>query len=223
MPNGHAIELTDLPTMHPPIGAGMLHLFALPALIRLSVDPTPLAITTMCRKIAVEWKARDGTPAQTINRVIGWANLQNHFVDFDTRVAQLPHTLGPQPLTEFAAIAIMALLVSNLERMVLNEVLQIGSGGDYYGMIDLIRFECEVSGIRDAAFPSVAMARLREKTEQLLAHPIESGFVSVTTFAHPTTPPNGIIVHSFLHFVTRSATISGPASKKRKKKKGKKK
>ena len=100
-------------------------------------------------------------------------------------------------ITEDAAVAVMGLLIHNLENIVLRGVLQIGNGGDYSICLDNQGklTQVEVSGIRDGT-DSQSRSRLKEKKTQVLQHS-PHGFASVTTFQQS---PRGI-VHSFLHFV----------------------
>lgn len=121
---------------------------------------------------------------------------------------QLPLTINDRNLTEQAAIGVLALLINDLEKAVLQTVLQIGSGGDY-----LVRLaepsnpiQVEVSGVRDDPTREKSSERLRVKSNQVLANS-RVGYVSVTAFSYSNTAT----VHSFLRYV-----------KKRRKKGGKK-
>jgi hypothetical protein len=104
-------------------------------------------------------------------------------------------------LTEQAAVAVMALLVHDLEGGIIQRVLQIGSGGDYLVLTRRARKpdQVEVSGVQEDTDGSAAKRRLGEKTDQVLTH-CKVGFASVTTFAH-SQPPTA---HSYLHFVRRT-------------------
>ena len=94
----------------------------------------------------------------------------------------------------------MALLVSELERGVLEEVLQIGSGGDYnvrvVGSSDPIQME--VSGVLQDDSGTTTTKRFSEKKAQVLTLR-KQGFVSVTVFEHKASG-----VYSRLAFVTKS-------------------
>jgi hypothetical protein len=87
----------------------------------------------------------------------------------------------------------MLLLIHELEGGVLNQVLQIGSGGDYLinlqGRLDPV--QVEVSGIKIGSVGE-ASSRLGRKGGQVRGE----GFVSVTTFQRRR---NGE-AHSYLHF-----------------------
>jgi hypothetical protein len=107
----------------------------------------------------------------------------------------------------------MLLLIHELERAVLTDVLLIGAGGDY-----LVRLsghpapvQVEVSGIKIET-ESEASTRLSKKRGQVRG----AGFVSVTTFQHSRTGGP----HSYLHFVGPG---SGKQSRKKGRRKGKKK
>jgi hypothetical protein len=145
----------------------------------------------------VDWARKPGkSPTQQLQRNIGWDGI----ADLDTSCAQYRITLNDYDLTEQAAIAVMALLVHNLQGGVLQRVLQIGSGGDYLVLTRRAKKpdQIEVSGLQEDATGSAARRRLGEKIEQVLTH-CKFGFVSVTTFAR-SRPPT---VHSYLHFVRR--------------------
>jgi hypothetical protein len=208
MPNGHVLELSSLRERHPPIGTALLHAFAPAAIIRLSIDPTPQPSGTMSRRAEVDWITRPGTnPAVQVHRDIGWNGLK----DLLGRLCvQLPFTVNAQTLTEQAAIGVMALLINDLEGAVLQTVLPIGSGGDYFVLPPRGRkpIQMEVSGIREDSTGTASRARLAQKAEQVLTHS-QAGFASVTTFSHKAGP----IAHSYLHYVS---------SRRRKKKGGKK-
>jgi hypothetical protein len=197
MPNGHALELATLPVCQPHVGEALLRAHALAAIIRLRLDPTPLPLGTMSRSVAVDWVKKPGkNPAQQLQRDIGWDGIAN----IDAYCAQYRLAMNDHDLTEQAAIAVMALLIHNLQGGVIQRVLQIGSGGDYFVLTRRARNpdQIEVSGIRDDANGSAAKSRLSDKTDQALKH-CKVGFASVTTFAHSQPP----VVHSYLHFVRR--------------------
>ncbi|HYH67257.1 MAG TPA: hypothetical protein VD866_21350, partial [Urbifossiella sp.] len=102
--------------------------------------------------------------------------------------------------TEMAAVAVMALLVSHLEGGVVERVLQIGSGGDYYVLTasGKDRDQVEVSGVREDADGAETRRRTRKKADQVLSQ-VRRGFVSVTAFSHPP----GAESRSCLHYVRR--------------------
>ena len=110
----------------------------------------------------------------------------------------MPLTVNDNDLTENSAIAILALLIHDLEGGVLQSVLQIGNGGDYLvqRMGDDRFIQVEVSGIKEDSGGTLSRARLKGKTDQVLRHD-DVGYVSVTTFSHEAVAE----VHSYLHFV----------------------
>lgn len=208
MPTGDILQLASLPVRHPSLGTAFLREFGPPAIIRLSVDPTRLTAGTMSRLVDLDWLAHPGTKdAVHVQRAVGWNGLE-HWLD--CVCVQLPLTVNAQTLTEHAAIGIMGLLISDAEGAVLETVLPIGSGGDYFIRCGGNVSQVEVSGILTAETMSVATARLSQKSQQVLKHVVE-GYVSVTTFACPSACG----VHSYLHYVKK------PAKKKRAGKKGK--
>jgi len=197
MTNGRILQLATLPTRQPRVGRALLKAHAIAAVIRLSIDPTQLSIDAMSREVTVSWTRKPGNvPAATVQREIGWDQIPE--LAADCVIFQL--TWNKRTLTEMAAIAVMAMLVENLEGGVLQSVLQIGSGGDYLVLTRRERKpnQIEVSGIRQDASGSRTRTRVKEKTVQVLKD-CKCGFVSLTTFAHPP----GTAVQSCLHFVRR--------------------
>jgi len=206
MPNGHVLELVSLPVCQPRVGAALLRAHAIAAIIRLRLDPTQLPTGTMSREVTVDWVQKQGNSAPVqVQRGIGWAGIP----DADRACSQYRITLNDHDLTEQAAIAVMALLIHDLEGGVLQRVLPIGSGGDYLVVTRGAKKadQVEVSGIRDDATGYQSRTRLNQKTAQVLTKS-RAGFASVTTFAHS----KGSIVHGYLYFVRRG-------SKKRRKRK----
>jgi hypothetical protein len=163
----------------------------------------------MSRRVDVDWITRPGTnPAVQVHRDVGWNGLQY----LNNVCAQLPMTVNAQTLTEQAAVGVMALLIHDLEGGVLQNVLPIGSGGDY---LILHRrggnpIQVEVSGIRDDATGNASRARLTQKSVQVLTHSM-AGYASVTTFSHPA----GAIVHCYLHYVRQGRKRGGRKGKKK--------
>jgi hypothetical protein len=105
-------------------------------------------------------------------------------------------------ITEDAAIAVMALLIHELEGVTVEEVYPIGSGPDYLVTLkgkggDL---SVEVSGIRVDGTGSESSSRLTKKRNQLLAKKT-AGFVSITTFQRLKAG----ILHSYLNYVVKSS------------------
>jgi hypothetical protein len=105
-----------------------------------------------------------------------------------------------EEVTEKAAIGMMALLLVDRERLVVEKISRIGTGADYEvsGVCEGERFRIEVSGVSEARYPSKSSGRLEVKRKQLLRVNAR-GFVSVTTFSYPPDER----VHSYLHFVFR--------------------
>ena len=103
-------------------------------------------------------------------------------------------------ITEKAAIAVMSLLIHELECVQLVRVLPIKGGADYAGVFlpSNEPVQVEVSGIREG-HPSVSKDRLEEKRTQVLKGILSKGFVSVTTFyqIHGGTG----VAQSYLHHV----------------------
>lgn len=208
MPNGHVLELATLPTAHPRCGEALLVQCATSTIIRLSIDPTALPAGTMSRAVEVNWLPRPGSgTASQEHRGIGWAGLTDYAGDL---AVQWNITIPPQDITEQAAIAVMALLLHDLARGEIIQVLSIGSGGDYVVRVRGLKWwiQAECSGISADPNGSRSRATLKRKKAQVLTHS-RAGFAGVTTFSHP----QGDIVHSYLHYVC----------KKRRKRKGKRK
>jgi hypothetical protein len=130
----------------------------------------------------------------------------------DTLCVQSRIAVSEHDLTEFAAIGVMALLIHDLEGGVLQNVLPIGSGGDYLVIPREAEspIQVEVSGIQVDLNGADSRSRLSRKSTQVLSHSTV-GYASVTTFSHPTGP----IVHSYLHYVSRPRTTK-KGRKKRK-------
>src|SRR5207247_8445523 len=102
--------------------------------------------------------------------------------------------------------------INDLEEGVLETVLPIGSGGDYFVRLKQVShpIQIEMSGLRQDEAGSASRSRLREKTSQVLTH-ARVGFVAVTTFCHGAEAA----VHSYLHYVR---SPKKPTDKQRKKK-----
>lgn len=197
MPNGHILQLASLPVRQPKIGMALLRAHAIAAVIRLSRDPTRCPDATMSRAVAVEWIRKPGNdPASTVQREIGWDGVP----DLTNCCATFQLTWNEQDLTELAAIAVVALLIEDLEGGVLERVLPVGSGGDYLVLTRRARKldQVEISGVREDANGRATRKRLLEKADQVLTHS-KVGFASVTAFSHPP----GANVRSCLHFVRR--------------------
>ena len=198
MPNGHTLELSTIPTRHPKIGQGLLHMYGPSAIVRLSRDPSSLPSGIMSRVVVVDWVPRppDGAPT-VIQRSVGWFGL----LDSWREVCDVLHrTINEQELTEKAAIGVMAVLISDLEGGQLETVLPIGSGGDYHVVVRRLHkpAQVECSGIREDGDGADSRNRLNKRWGQVLTKD-KRGFVSVTTFSYPP----GAVVHSYLHFVAK--------------------
>ncbi len=209
------LELATLPTRHPKIGLTFLTLCGAAAVLRLSIDPLHMPAGTMAREITINRVPRK-RPNERIEEVreIGWDNIEGVSEEDCIR---LQRTFNAERITEDAAIAIMALLIHELEEVTVAEVLPIGSGTDYLVTLkgEGSQLSVEVSGIRVDATGSEASSRLQKKYGQLLAKQA-AGFVSVTTFQRLKAG----ILHSYLHYVAKSS--AGTKSGRRGQGKGRK-
>lgn len=198
MADGPVIELATLPARHPKIGEPLLDLFGAQLVLRLSLDPKRQPAGTRKREVTVDRIASAaGGVRQTEIREIGWNGLPKFSEDYCIRAT---YTANEQRITEDAAIAIMSLLIHELEGVSIESVLPIGCGGDYFGKLRKNRslVQIEASGIREDLVGNRAESRLTEKRAQVLEKS-DSGYVSVTTFYRAA---NGG-PHSFLHFVEK--------------------
>jgi hypothetical protein len=197
---GPVIELATLDERHRQ--PGLLKEFGTKLVFRLAVDPVRLPPEVLKRAITVD---RISPPSGETRweeiREIGWANLPDDLADCEW----VRGRLDENTITEQAAIGVMLLLIHELEGGVMNQVLQVGDGGDY-----LVNFEdrpdplqVEVSGIKTGS-AGEASSRLGKKRGQIRGE----GFVSVTTFQHGETGEP----HSYLHFGGPGKT---PGNKKR--------
>lgn len=216
MADGPVIDLATLPARHPKIGEPLLDLFGSQLVLRLSLDPKPQPADTRKREVMIDRIASTaGAVRQTEIREIGWDGLPKFSEDYCIRMARASNE---RDITEAAAIALMGLLIHELEGVSIESVLQIGSGGDF--LIKLSKsnkaVQVEVSGIREDSTGNRAEARLREKRAQVLTSS-DSGFVSVSTFHHAA--PGG--AHSFLHFVVKRDRKHTKEKKSKRKRKGK--
>jgi hypothetical protein len=162
--------------------------------------------------VSVNWITRPGTnPAINVNRQVGWNGLPPNFM-----ALCLPWTriCNAHAITEQAAIGVMALLIHDLEGGELQEVLPIGSGGDYLVRMRAAQnpIQAEISGVREDLSGAHSTQRLSQKSAQVLTQS-QHGYVSVTTFSHPPGP----IVHSYLHFVLRPSKKRKPTKKRKRK------
>ena len=180
-----------LPQLHPAnnIGVSLLHSFAPNAAVRLAG-----AATTASRTISVSWRPRDGRRSEEARTcILDWSGCLGVWSNSpDTITAAVPE----QDRTEYAAIAVMALLVHHLEGAEVVGTLAIGSGGDYNLLVKKkTRFQVEVSGIEVDLLGHETRKRVRKKSAQVLKRR-KKGFVSVTTFDHQA---QGVLSH--LRFV----------------------
>jgi len=150
-----------------------------------------------------------------MERAIGWENLSQFSEDYLIRVSK---TVNENDLTEKAAIAVMALLIHELEGVTIQEVLPIGSGGDYAIRLGTggPPFQVEVSGIRIDPQGWESSSRLTKKLGQVLSV-CACGYASVTTFSWR----GGNSAHSYLHY-TEIESQPEQGRRKGKPKKGKK-
>lgn len=216
MADGPIIELATLPARHPKIGEPWLDLLGAQLVLRLSLDPTRQPAGTRKREVTVDRIASTAGAVRQIEvREIGWDGLPKFSEDYCVRVSR---TFNEQRITEDAAIAVMGLLIHELEGVTVESVLRIGSGGDY--LIELSKNEqsvqVEVSGIREDLVGNRAESRLSEKRAQVLMKS-DSGYVSVTTFHYAATGGP----HSFLHFVKKEHLKRAKGRKPNEKRKGK--
>jgi len=110
----------------------------------------------------------------------------------------------------------MALLIHELEGVIIQEVVPIGSGGDYVAILPgaTSAMQIEASGIRHAPTEGPCRARLREKLDQVLKES-DRGFASVTTFQLETVGT----AHSYLHYTEVTRRLKRGRAKKGKRKK----
>jgi hypothetical protein len=196
MPDEHILELTALRAIHP--RCAFYESCGTQAHIRLSLDPTPLPAGTIKRPVHVNWVKRPGNRAAVDElREIGWKGLPSDATDLAIRMNR---TKNAQVITEWAAIGVFALLIHDLEGAEIQQVLAIGSGGDYLVLSPGRKrsVQAEIRGIRIDATGSTSRSKLGEKKVQVLTKS-RVGFASVTTFSHPP----GAIVHSYLHYVRK--------------------
>lgn len=193
---GPVIELATIDQRH---GSSiLLEQFGAKTLLRLAVVPVRMPQEVLKRTITVDRiSPASGEERWEEPREIGWSGLS----DLRERCEQVLGVVNEHHITEFAAIGIALLLVHELEGAVLDEVLPIGSGGDY-----LVKLsdrpepvQVEVSGIKEGS-ASQAASRLGEKRGRIRG----AGFVSVTTFQHGESGAP----HSYLHFIVPEANVS---------------
>jgi hypothetical protein len=215
----HALELASLPDRHAQAGPRLRDRHGPEAVYRLTqgnVRPDNEEET-----IRVSWLSRIapvGAEAVETTRRISWRGLFPTPDELERQLRSVRTSVNAHDITESAAIAVMALLLDELENAALECVESIGSGADYVVRVpdELAPIGVEVSGLVAAEYPSVSEALLRRKREQLL-NTQESGYVSVTVFSHPRNAER--VVQSYLHFVRREDATQSTARRKRKRKK----
>jgi hypothetical protein len=177
---------------------------------RLGVDPVRVAPGVLKREITVDRiSPASGSVRCKEIREIGWADLPDHL----DRCEEIASILNEQRITEDAAIGVMLLLIHELEGAVLDDVLEIGKGGDYLVKLSdrSEPVQVEVSGIRIGT-AGEASTRLGKKRGQVRG----AGFVSVTTFQQGRTG----VAYSYLHFRDpESGKRSTPKGRPKRKKK----
>lgn len=216
MAAGPILELATLSARHSKLGEPLLDLFGAQLVLRLRFDPIRQPDDVQKREVLVDRIASTtGSVRQTEVRAIGWSGLPKFSEDYCIRVK---YTINERRITEDAAIAIMGLLIHELEGVSIESVLQIGSGGDYLVKLSKNKqlVQVEVSGIREDLAGDKAESRLREKRAQVLQNS-DAGYVSVTTFYRAANAGP----HSFLHFAERGDRKRSEGRKSKKKGKGK--
>jgi hypothetical protein len=197
MANGIRLEFSSLLTRHPRCGRVLLRTYGEAAAVRLSLDPDRLTGSVEEREVVFGHAAIGSTPTREHLRQVSWATM------FDpSYLEELSITMPEDTLSEFGAVALAALAISEFERAEIIHVLPKGSGGDYLVTVKWrpAPIQLEVSGIRCDDSPSGAKTtdRVIEKCGQVLRKARE-GFVSVSTFAHrPTGGP-----YTLVGYVTR--------------------
>lgn len=201
MANEIRLELSSMPTRHPKCGRVLLRTYGEAAVVRLSLDPVRMAAGTEEREVVFGHAALGSVPTAEHRRTVSWVGL------FDPSILEeLLVTMPEDTLSEFGAVALAALAVSEFENAEIVQVLPKGSGGDYHLAVRWrpTLIQLEVSGVRRDDSPTGAntTARVNEKCEQVLRRTRE-GFVSVSAFDHrPSSGP-----YTILGYVTR-ATMS---------------
>jgi hypothetical protein len=167
--------------------------------VRLSHDPTSLTSNETSRDVEVDWLPRAAKAvAVEFRRTISWADVEGALLE---GCADMVYTVPEKQLTENAAVAVFALLISELEQGRIRSLAPLGSGADYWAEIEggSTLIFAEVSGIRRDA-GGQCTTRLEEKTAQVLSREnTRVGFVSVTAFSHG----DNSAVRSYLHFVKK--------------------
>lgn len=177
---GPVLHLSSLQQRHPgDPGVSLLHFYGPCAPMRLAASEGETA-----RPVAVRWAPRDRRRNEQPRQfVIDWADCPGIW---GHEAASRTDLASPKTVTEFAAIAVMGLLIHELETAVVEEVLPVGSGGDYNVRVGRQVFQVEVSGITRDDSGKETTDTVSDKKAQVLTHQ-QVGFVSVTTFAYRTS------------------------------------
>lgn len=189
--------LDTLPQRHPKFGRVLLNTYGTAAAVRLSLDPVRLPNGVEEREVVFAHAAVGSTPTREHRRVVSWAALDPSYLE------ELSLAMPADTLSEFGAVAMAALAVSEFETAEIVQVLAKGSGGDYHVAVEWrpSPIQLEASGIASDDSPSGAKTtnRVTQKCDQVLRVARE-GFVSVTAFDHaPTGGP-----YTLLGYVTRA-------------------
>jgi hypothetical protein len=190
--------LNTLPQRHPKRGRALLRAYGEAATVRLSLNPVRLASGVEEREVVFAHAAVGVNPTCEHRRLVSWTGLYD-----PTDLEELAITMPEETVSEFGAIALAALAISEFEQAEILHVLPKGSGGDYLIAVAWrpTPIQLEVSGIRcdDSSSGASTTARVAAKCEQVLTKARE-GFVSVTTFDHrPSGGP-----YTLLGYVTRA-------------------
>src|SRR5260221_8802327 len=160
------LELASLTHGHPDLD---LNPHCMMAVIRLSLDPSPpvpLTPDSLHRTMRISHRPQNSIDEILLNQEIGWNDLGFS----ETVRTRMECTYNGNEITEKAAIAVMGLLVHELDGLQIKKVVPIGGGGDYTAEASrggqLI--QVEVSGIKEG-HPSVSRTRLAEKCGQVLS------------------------------------------------------
>jgi hypothetical protein len=189
--------LDTLPQRHPKFGRVLLNTYGSAAAVRLSLDPVRLPNGVEEREVVFAHAAVGSTPTREHRRVVSWAALDPSYLE------ELSIAMPADTLSEFGAVALASLAVSEFENAEIVQVLAKGNGGDYHVTVDWrpTPIQLEASGVASDDSPSGARTanRVTEKCEQVLRRSAE-GFVSVTAFDHrPSGGP-----YTLLGYVTRA-------------------
>src|SRR5580700_2764161 len=113
MASGPVIELEALPLRHPKTGSSLLKQCGAALVLRLSIDPTPMPKEATTRAVNLDRISPSADrPRFEEVRYIGWNGETGVSDDDCTRLAI---TFNASRITEDAALALMALLIHELE------------------------------------------------------------------------------------------------------------